>query len=466
MKDSKTTGSATSAKRLAGLDMTHGNLWKKMPLFSVPIMLGYLLQQLYGAVDSAVVGNFIGRSALAAVGMSLPMTVMALGFFWGMSAGAGAITARAFGSGDLIKMRKAIHTTMALATVLGVIISVGGFFVTAPLLRLMHTPDEVFEDALIYFRIYFAGLLATSLYNMGTAILNAFGESRKPLISLVISAVLNIVLDILFVVVFRWGVAGAAFATLLSEVVAAILLLHALTHAKLPCNLKLKSIAFDRKTLTEIVRIGLPVSAERLINGVTNIMLQAYINGLGAVYVAGWGVTGKIDAFVYMLYGAVAQSVITCIGQNIGAGQPERARRGVRIALVIAVSVALAVSVLMLALNVRVLRLFTPDDEVLSAAFTFMKVLTATYWLDSVVVILSDALAGSGHALSATVINTVTHFGVRQAFLFVISRWWYTPTAVALSYPVAWVLSITVLAIVYRRDDWSRFRHSDRLSGV
>jgi Na+-driven multidrug efflux pump len=161
-----------------------------------------------------------------------------------------------------------------------------------------------------------------------------------------------------------------------------------------------------------------------------------------------------------MLVMAVAQSVITCIGQNIGAGQPERARRGVKIALVICVSATLTISIIMLALNVRVLRFFTPDKEVLGVAFIFMKVLTATYWLDSIVVILSDALAGAGRALSATIINTVTHFGVRQAYLFAISKLWYTPIAVALSYPVAWVLSIAALLYVYRRDDWSRFRSS------
>jgi putative MATE family efflux protein len=297
---------------------------------------------------------------------------------------------------------------------------------------------------------------------MGTAILTAFGESRKPVLFLVISSAINIVLDLLFVVVFHWGVAGAALATLLSQVAAAVLLLRTLVKANLPCNLIFRNIRLDLRTLKDIVRIGLPVSAERLINGVTNVMLQSYINGLGAVYVAGWSITGRVDAFIYMLYGAVAQSVITCIGQNIGAGQPERARRGVRIALVIAVSATLTVSVIMLVLNVRILRLFTPDKEVLSVAFTFMKVLTATYWLDSMVVIFSDALAGAGRALSATIINTVTHFGVRQAYLFAISRLWYTPTAVALSYPLAWVLSIAVLLFVYRRDDWSRFRKNNQ----
>jgi Na+-driven multidrug efflux pump len=206
-----------------------------------------------------------------------------------MSTGSGAVTARAFGSGNREAMRKAVHTAMALATVLGVIISVGGFFATAPLLRLMHTPEDVFAEAFTYFRIYFAGLLATSLYNMGTAILTAFGESRKPVLFLLISSAINIALDLLFVVVFHWGVAGTALATLVSEVIAAALLLRALMRANLPCNLKLRSIRFDFTVLGQIVRIGLPISAERLINGATNIMLQSYINGLGAIFVAGWG---------------------------------------------------------------------------------------------------------------------------------------------------------------------------------
>jgi putative MATE family efflux protein len=322
----------------------------------------------------------------------------------------------------------------------------------------MSTPDEVFADALTYFRIFFAGILATSVYNMGAAILSAFGETRKPMRFLIISSVLNIALDILFVVVLHLGVSGVALATLAAQTVSAALMLRALTRSKLPCKLKLRSVRFDITTLKAILRIGLPVGAERLINGVTNIMLQAYINGLGAVYVAGWGVVSNVDAFVYMLSGSVALSVVTCVGQNLGAGQPERARRGVKTALVICVSATLTVSVIMLTLNVRVLRVLTPDGDVLAAAFTFMKVLTATYWLDGFVVIFSDALAGAGRALTATVINTVTHVAVRQAYLFAVSKLWYTPTAVALCYPLAWVLSIAALLIVYRRDDWTRFR--------
>jgi putative MATE family efflux protein len=440
------------------MDMTHGKLWRQILRFSVPLMLGNLLQQLYSAADAAVVGNLVGSGALAAVGMSLPMTVIALGFLMGMSSGASAVTARAFGSSDRRAMDNAIHTAMALAVTLGAAISVGGFFATGALLRLMHTPPEVFADALTYFRIFFAGILAASVYNMGAAILNAFGETRKPMQFLIISSALNITLDLLFVIVLHLGVAGVALATLTAQTVSAALMLRALMRAKLPCNLKPRGIRFDVTTLKEIMRIGLPVGAERLINGVTNIMLQTYINGLGAAYVAGWGVVSNLDAFVYMLSGAVALSVITCVGQNLGAGQPERARRGVKTALVICVSATLTVSAVMLALNVRVLRVLTPDEDVLAAAFTFMRVLTATYWIDGFVIIFSDALAGAGRALTATVINTVTHVGVRQAYLFAISKLWYTPTAVALCYPLAWALSIAALLIVYRRDDWTRFR--------
>jgi putative MATE family efflux protein len=453
----------------AGIDMTRGSLWRNIAVFSAPVILGNILQQLYGAADAAVVGNFVGAGALAAVGMSLPMTVIALGFLSGISSGAGAVTARAFGAGDDAAMRKSVHTAVALAVALGAVVSAGGWFMTAPLLRLMRTPGDVFADALVYFRVYFAGMLATSVYNMGAAILGALGETRKPVLFLVTSSVANVALDLLFVLVLNMGVAGAALATLIAQTLSAALMLRALVRGNLPVKLHFREIGFDTGKLRQIVRIGLPVGAERLTNGVTNVMLQAYINGLGSVYAAGWGVTNRVDAFIYMLTGAFASSVVTCVGQNVGAGQTARARKGVRVTLSLCCSASLAVSAALLALNTRVLRIFTPDGDVLGAALEFMRVLTATYWLDSIVLIFSDALAGTGRALSATVINTVTHVGIRQAYLFVISRVWYTPTAVALCYPLAWVTAIPVLFIVYRRVDWRRFERlhtSDIIGGL
>ncbi|MDR2665489.1 MAG: MATE family efflux transporter [Oscillospiraceae bacterium] len=437
--------------------MTRGSLWRGIAAFSAPVILGNILQQLYGAADAVIVGNFVGGGALAAVGMSLPMTVVALGFLSGMSSGAGAVAARAFGAGDCYAMRKAVHTAAALAVALGAVVSAGGWFLTAPLLRLMRTPGDIFGDALAYFRVYFAGMLATSAYNMGAAILGAFGETRKPVVFLAASSAVNIVLDLLFVLVFHMGVVGAALATLIAQVVSAALMFRELARGNLPVKLRLREMRFDAEKLRQIVRIGLPVGVERLTNGATNIMLQAYINGLGSVYAAGWGVTNRVDAFVYMLTGAFASSVVACVGQNVGAGQTARARRGVRVTLALSCAAAIAVSAVLLALNTRVLRMFTPDAEVLGAAFAFMRVLTATYWLDSIVLILSDALAGTGRALRATVINTVTHVGIRQAYLFAISRVWYTPTAVALCYPLAWATAIPALFVAYRRIDWRKF---------
>jgi putative MATE family efflux protein len=437
--------------------MTGGSLWRKIPAFAAPVVLGGILQQLYGVADAAIVGNFVGRGALAAVGMSLPMTVVAVGFLSGMSSGAGAVTARAFGAGSDTDMRRAVHTAVALSAALGAVVSVGGWFATAPLLRLMRTPGDIFGETQSYFRVYLAGMLAASVYNMGAAILGAFGETRKPVLFLVVSSALNIALDLLFVLALNMGVTGAALATLIAQTVSATLMLLTLTRGDIPAKLRLAQLGFDIAALKQIVRIGLPVGAERLINGVTNIMLQAYINGLGSIYAAGWGVTNRIDAFIYTLTGAFASSVVTCVGQNIGAGQTARARKGVRVTLTLCCSAALAVSAALLALNTRVLRIFTPDAEILGAAFAFMRILTATYWIDGAVIIFSDALAGTGRALSATVINTATHVIIRQAYLFVISRVWYTPTAVALCYPLAWVAAIPALYIVYRRIDWRKF---------
>jgi putative MATE family efflux protein len=444
-------------ERSAGTDMTTGSIPRQMIFFSLPLMLGSLLQESYNFVDAIVVGNFVGKGALAAVGMSLPVVTMIIGLFMGMSNGTTVVIARYFGTKDHEKMRGAVHTSVLLAAFLGVISALTGIAITPWLLYTINTPSEIFDEAVIYFSVFFAGLPALMIYNMGTAILNALGDSQRPLLLLAIAIVVNLALNMLFVVGFHFGIAGAAGATVISEAGSAVLVLIIISRPGLPCRLERRFLHVDLLIIGEILRIGAPISVRILINGASNLFMQWYINGLGASVIAGWGITAKIDAFIFTMAGAVALGVTTFVGQNLGAGNVQRARRGVMVALVFALAVTFVISAILLLLNYRFLRLFTSDIEVLSCAFTFMMVLTTSYFIMSIPAILQNALTAGGQSLAATVTNIFSHVIVRQIYLLVIARIVYTPVAVAMAYPLAWVISGILLVWLYIRNDWKTF---------
>ncbi|MDR0858527.1 MAG: MATE family efflux transporter [Oscillospiraceae bacterium] len=449
---------AAGKTKNSGKDMTSGGIAKLLISFSLPLMLGGVLQGAYNAFDSMVVGNFVSKSALAAVGMALPIHMIIIGFFMGLSSGAAVLTARFFGAKDDESLKAALHTALLIAVVMGIMLAVAGVLVMPALLRFMNTPQEVFSDAATYFTIFCYGLPALTVYNMGTAVLNAFGESKKPLIYLAIAAAVNIVLNLVFVIVFDRGVAGVAIATVISELISMLLVLNTLRKPGLPCNIDFRYLRTNFPILKQMLRLGLPIGSQCVVQGISNVLLQIYINGLGTSAVAGWGVTGKINAFIYPVSSAVSLGITTFVGQNLGAGNVDRARRGVTTALIIAVSITLTVTAILLLLNVRVLRIFTTDNEVLDMALSFMKILTATYFMQSFLGIWQNALACGGTTISPMIADMATHVGLRQLYLFVISIFFCNPTTIALSYPVAWVPCGVILFIMYRRSDWNSFK--------
>jgi putative MATE family efflux protein len=440
-----------------GMDMTAGNIPRLLLAFSFPLMLGNLFQEAYNAFDAVIVGNYVGSGALAAVGMSMPVNSVVIGFFMGLSNGAAILVARYFGAKEDALLHKAVHTTMFLAVVTGVALSVIGVLITPWMLHAIRIPEEIFEDTAAYFSICFSGMAALTIYNMGTAILNALGESKKPLVFLLISAIINIILDIVFVAGFHWGVKGAAYSTVIAEIVSAVLVLATLSRPGRPCRLKLRLMRPDMPILAEAMGIGLPIASQSVLIGGSNLLMQGYINGLGISAIAGWGITAKINAFIYMMSQAVALGVTTFVGQNLGAGQVKRARKGVVTALVIALSITIVNAVILLLFNYRLLRVFSDDPKVLECAFTLMKVLTSTYCIFSILQVLQNALAAGGKAVPPMLTNLFSHVAVRQAYLFAVSKLHYTLVAVAVSYPLAWVLSGGILMLLYFRSDWNGF---------
>ena len=310
--------------------MTQGNILRQYIDFALPLTVGLLFQQLYSAVDSIVVGNFVGETALGAVGSTGNIINMLIGVCNGLSLGAGAVISQAYGAKNHERISKAVHTTMLMTFLLCIVATAVGVAIVKPSLQLMRTPDSMLAEATEYLTIYFEGIAGLLIYNMGSAILRAVGDSRRPLYFLVFSAVVNTVLDLLFVICFHMGVAGVAYATIIAQAASAVLVLYVLTKEKASFGLRWNKLRIDGRTMKEILLIGLPASIQQGLTSFSNVFVQAYINDLGDLSASGWAAYNRIDMFLMVPTTAIGQASTTFVAQNWGAQQPERARKGVR----------------------------------------------------------------------------------------------------------------------------------------
>ena len=297
-----------------GTAMTEGNMVQQIVLFTIPLLLGNILQQLYNTADVVVVGKFVSSAALAAVGSSSPIINMLVGFFMGVSTGASAIISQFFGAGDMRKMRHAVHTTLFITIVIGIFSTFFGVLASPTILRLMQTPQDVLQEAVVYLRIYFLGISALMVYNMGSAILRAVGDSRRPLYFLVVTSVINVVLDVVFVVVFRLGIAGVAWATLIAQVVSAVLVMVVLYRSHEMFGLHLKGIRYDGPMVGRILQVGLPSGFQQSVTAISNVLVQYYVNGFGTAVIAGFSAYLKIDTFLLMPMQSISLAVVTFVG--------------------------------------------------------------------------------------------------------------------------------------------------------
>ena len=438
-------------------DMTQSSIWKLLVLFAIPLLLGNLLQQLYNAFDAIVVGNYVGKEALAAVGASGPLINMIIAFFMGMATGASVLISQYFCARDHKSLHDTVHTGIVLAAVMGVLLSVIGAAASPALLRLMSTPDEIFAQATEYLRIYFAGMTALTIYNMGAAVLTAIGDSRRPLYFLAVSTVLNITLNLLFVRVFGMGIAGVAWSTVIAEAVSAVLVLIVLCRTKEEHRLILRDLRIHPQILKDVAMIGLPAGVQQAVISFSNIMVQAYINGLGADVVAGYSACSKLDAFIMLPANTMALAVTTFVGQNLGAHKIERARRGTRCSVLMGLGVTVALSAVVLLFGRVFLRIFSPDPVVLDIGMQFVYLFVPGYFILCFTQIIPGALRGAGDVRTATVICITSFVVIRQIYLFLVTKLWYSITAVSLSYPLTWAIAAVALILYYRRSDWSRF---------
>lgn len=397
--------------------MTEGVIWKEILLFSIPLLLGNLFQQLYNAVDSVVVGNYIGAQALAAVGSSAPVINLLVSFFMGLAVGAGVIISRYFGARKKEELHIAVHTSLALTFAAGLVMTLIGVLISPYVLQWVGTPSDVMESSVLYLRIYFLGILSVMVYNMGSGILRAVGDSRNPLYFLIVSSVTNIILDMLFVIVFHMGIAGVGWATLIAQTISAVLTMLLLMRTKEEYQVKLKHIRFHKHMLYEIVRLGLPSGLQNAIVSFSNVIVQSNINAFGSLAMAGCGSYTKIDGFAILPVMSYSMALTTFTGQNMGAKKYDRVKQGAKTGILMSVITIVCISALLLMLGPNVLAIFSSDPTVINYGLYMMHVLAPGYIFLAISHAFNGIIRGAGITTVPMIVMVTCWCGLRMAWI-------------------------------------------------
>ena len=430
--------------------ITEGVIWKQLLTFFLPILMGTFLQQLYNTADAIIVGKYVGKEALAAVGGTTGNLInLIVGFFVGLSSGATVILSQYYGARDDRNVFRSIHTAAALALSAGAFLTVAGLILSPLILRLMNTPEDVMGPALTYIRIYFLGMIPSLTYNVGSGLLRAVGDSRKPMFFLGAACLSNILLDLLFVVALKMGVAGAALATILSQTISAALVTVVLTRSGTVCCLRVRMIRFHPDLLRRIVRIGLPAGLQSVMYSVSNVLIQSFINGFGTDVTAAWSAWGRMDGFHWMILNAFGISVTTFVGQNYGAGKMDRVRRGVRECLAMAFGAALACSGIMLLFGRHLFNLFADDENVIALGMQVLHIAAPWYFAYTCVEILSGALRGMGRTLIPTLLTLSGICLFRLTWMFLVVSPDPTLYKTVVSYPITWAVTSSMFIAYY-----------------
>lgn len=449
-------GSSAAPVKTTTRNMTEGSIAGQVILFALPLMLGNVFQMLYNTVDSIVVGNFVGTQALAAVGSTTMIVNMMVFFFNGFSTGAGVVIANYFGARNLKALHKAIETTMAATFVLSVLFTLMGVAAVRPMLCFMATPEDVFGEATTYLQIYIGGISGLLIYNMGSGILRAVGDTMRPLYFLVMTSVLNILLDLLFVLGFHCGIEGVAWATVLSQFISALLILALLTRSDDIYRLSWHDLRIDRAILGSIFAIGLPAGIQSVITAFSNVFVQSYINFFGSSCMAGWSCYNKLDQFVMLPMQSMSMAATTFVSQNIGAGREERANRGTVITVSMAVGVTAVIVALLCLFAAPAVGLFSPDESVIAYGVLFIRANCFFLLFNCVNHVLAGALRGRGDSRGPMIIMLLSFVGIRQIYLFAVTRFVAnTPLLVGFGYPVGWttccIIEVTYFFLRWRR---------------
>ena len=455
MKNGKANTMTEGAKGRAGAhgrDMTHGSIAGQILLFSLPLMLGNVFQMFYNTVDAIVVGNFVGKEALAAVGSTTVIVNMAVFFFNGFAVGTGVWIGRYFGAKDAKRLHETVQTAMGMTFLFSACFTVLGVVGVGPMLRFMKTPEDVMADATQYLTIYFAGISGLLIYNSGSGILRAVGDSARPLYFLILTSLLNVGLDLLFVIRFAMGIRGVAWATVIAQAVSAVLVLILLTQSREMIRFSWRELAIRGAVLRDIFSVALPAGIQAVITSFSNIFVQSYVNAFGAACMAGWGSYNKLDSFIMMPMQSFAMAATTFVSQNIGAGQETRAHRGTWTTVGLALGVTGAIAAGLFAFAEPAVRLFSKDPDVVRFGALFLRTNTFFLLANCMNHVLAGTLRGRGDARGPMIIMLACFVGVRQLYLLIVTRFVANdPQLVGLGYPVGWVTCCIAEAIYYNR---------------
>ncbi|MDO4615081.1 MAG: MATE family efflux transporter [Lachnospiraceae bacterium] len=437
-------------------DMTQGSIVKLILEFCLPLLVGNLFQMLYNTVDSLVVGNFVGTEALAAIGSTTMIVNMIVFFFNGMSTGATVLIGQLFGAHDKEGLHVAVETTMGMTFLFSIIFSILGVFSVPYMLRFMSTPEDVLGPATTYLTIYFTGISGLLIYNMGSGILRAVGDSVRPLLFLIFTSVLNTILDLIFVIVFGWGISGVAIATIVSQFLSAILIVLLLNRTEDIYRFTFHDMRIDKKSFALILRYGLPAAIQSTITAFSNVFVQSYVNGFGSACMAGWSCYNKIDQFIFLPVQSMAMAATAFVSQNIGAGDEERANKGTVVSLVMMEIITFTLATLIFIFAAPATGVFTSDVRVIRYSVLFLHQNVFFLCFNSINHTLAGALRGRGDSLAPMIIMLSSFVALRQLYLFFATRLiGYTERVVGFGYPVGWTVCC-IIEVSYFYFRWMR----------
>ena len=433
------------------VDMTQGNIARHIILFALPLLAGNIFQQLYNTFDTWVVGNYVSNEAYAAVGTVGPIVNMLIGIFMGLSSGAGVVISQYYGAQREEDVQKAVHTAITMTLILSVIFAAVGMLMTPFMLKLMKMPEHVIPEATTYLTIYFDGILGLMLYNIGSGILRAVGDSRRPFIFLAICAIMNIILDLAFVLIWDMGVAGVALATVISQCVSAVLVVITLMRSHSCVHLSLKKLGIHWPVMKKIFAVGIPASIQMCITSFSNVFVQSYINYFGDNCMSGWTTYAKVDQVLFLPMQSIALASTTFVGQNLGSNQPQRARKGVSISLVLGLASTAVLLVPVMLFAEPIVAFFNAKPEVVEYGALLLRWMSPFYLLCCFNQIYSGALRGAGNSRAPMIIMISSFVVFRQIYLYIMSGICNEIIPIAMSYPAGWLLCSTVTTIYFHK---------------
>lgn len=433
------------------LGLIEGTIWKQLLLFFFPILIGTFFQQLYNTVDTIIVGQYVGTNALAAVGSTGNLTNLIVNFFVGLSSGATVVIAQYYGADDKLRVKKAVHTSIALSIVCGIVMMIFGLLFSYQCLKMIGVPTDILNDSSLYMKLYFLGMIPGVVYNIGAGILRAIGDSKRPLYYLIICSFVNVLFDYILVVYMQVGIAGAAIATVIAQAVCAILVTVKLMRTNDCYRLILRELSFDHMILKRIIKIGVPAGIQSTMYSIANIVLQTHINAFGTNTIAAWAVYVKIDALFWMIMGAFGAAVTTFVGQNYGAGLYERVRKCMKTSLMMSFVSAFVMSVFLWFSGDFICTLFSTDVKIIKECGDMIRFLTPFYFTYCCVEILSGTMRGCGESFKPMVIVCLGICVLRILWVTFISPFFETFNMVIVSYPITWAVTSVLFIIYYKR---------------